>query len=96
MGEYASRSYEELKRLIKENRFEDLVCASTLLQHAKIMEHSEVICVSEGLSLEDKEKLGFKQAENVEEALDIAFKKQGKTAKIGIIDYGGDVLPRLR
>jgi len=96
MGEYASRSYEELKRLIKENRFEDLVCASTLLQHAKIMEHSEVICVSEGLSLEDKEKLGFKQAENVEEALDIAFKKQGKTAKIGVIDYGGDVLPRLR
>ena len=96
MGEYTNRSYEELKRLIKENKFEDLVCASTLLQHAKIMEHSEVICVSEGLSLEDKEKLGFKQAENVEEALDIAFKKQGKTAKIGIIDYGGDVLPKLR
>ncbi|MBE0478653.1 nickel-dependent lactate racemase [Candidatus Aerophobetes bacterium] len=96
LGEHALKSYKELKKLIKENRLEDLVCASTLLQHAKIMEHSsQVICISEGLSLEDKQKLGFKHAETVEEALDMAFKKQGKDAKVGTIDYGGDVLPIL-
>ena len=96
MGEYAHKSYGELKKLVKENKFDDLVCASTLLQHAKVMEHSEVICVSEGLSFEEKEKLGFRHADTLEEALEMALKRQGKNAKIGVIDYGGDVLPKLR
>jgi len=96
MGEYASRSYSELKKMVEEDKFDDLVCASTLLQHARIMEHSrEVICVSEGMSIEDKEKIGFKHAQTLEEALDIAFKTQGKDAKVGVINYGGDVLPRI-
>jgi len=94
LGDYGNRPYEEIKQFIKENRFDDLVCASTLLQHAKIMEYSEVICISEGLSLEDKEKLGFKHAKSVKEALDMGFQKWGKEAKVGIIDYGGDVLPK--
>mgnify|MGYP000067653888 CR=1 FL=1 len=96
MEEYAHKSYRELKRLIKENKFDDLVCASILLQHAKVMEHSEVICVSEGLSFEEKEKLGFRHADTLEEALEMALKRQGKNAKIGVIDHGGDVLPKLR
>jgi len=95
LGDYGTRSYQEVKKLVQENKFEDLVCASTLLQHARTMEYSEVICISEGLSLEDKEKLGLKHAESIEEALDMAFKNRGKNAKVGVIDYGGDVLPRL-
>ncbi|MFQ6066021.1 MAG: nickel-dependent lactate racemase [bacterium] len=93
---HADKPYEEIKKLIKENKIEDLVCASTLLQHALIMERSEVICVSDGLSVEQKERLGFRHAGSIEEALEIAFKKEGKTSKIGVIDFGGDVLPRLQ
>ncbi|MBC7190424.1 nickel-dependent lactate racemase [Candidatus Aerophobetes bacterium] len=96
LGEYATHSYGEIKKMVKENRFDDLVCASTLLQHVRLMEYvGEVICVSEGLSPEDKEKLGFKHAESVGEALEIALRRQGKGAKVGVIDYGGDVLPRI-
>jgi nickel-dependent lactate racemase len=95
LEKYADKSYQEIKKLIRENKLEDLVCASILLQHALIMDHCQVICISEGLSVEQKEKLGFRQAESVEEALEIALKKEGKRAKIGVIDYGGDVLPRL-
>lgn len=93
---YGNKPYEDIKKLIKENKIEDLVCASTLLQHALIMERSEVICVSEGLSAEQKGKLGFRHAETIKEALEIALKKEGKRAKIGVIDYGGDVLPRFQ
>lgn len=95
LGDFADRPYEDIKQLIQENKFEDLVCASILLQHAKIMEHLEVVCVSEGLSLENKEKLGFRHSGSIQEALEEAFKKQGKEAKVGVIDYGGDVLPKL-
>ncbi|MGQ9473575.1 MAG: hypothetical protein ACUVQZ_05525 [Candidatus Caldatribacteriaceae bacterium] len=45
--------------------------------------------------MEDKEKLGFKHAETVSEALEIAFKTQGREAKVGIIDCGGDTLPKI-
>ncbi|MGC8777636.1 MAG: hypothetical protein ACP5Q4_03060 [Candidatus Caldatribacteriaceae bacterium] len=76
--------------------FDDLVCAATLLLHAKIMEHSrEVICVSEGLGLEEKEMLGFRHAATIQEALDFAFGIQGKEAKVGVINCGGDTLPKL-
>ena len=95
LGNYAHRSYEDVKELIREGKLEDLVCAAALLQHAKIREHSEVICISEGLSVQDKEKLGFQHAESVGEALEMTFSKHGKKAKIGVIDHGGDVLPKL-
>lgn len=92
----AMLSYQELKKQVELGVFEDLVCAATLLLHAKIMEHSrEVICVSDGMSVEEKESLGFRHAATVEEALEMAFASQGKGAKVGIIDCGGDVLPRL-
>jgi len=92
---YGDRSYGEIKRLVKEGKIEDLVCGSILLQHALIRNRCEVICISEGLSIEQKEKLGLRHANSVEEALEIALVEHGKNAKIGVIDYGGDVLPRL-
>lgn len=94
--DHATRSYRELKKKVEEGTFDDLVCAATLLLHAKVMEHSrEVICVSKGLSIENKEILGFRHASTIEEALDMAFKTQGREARVGIINCGGDILPRL-
>lgn len=58
----------------------------------KGLEEKDVIYVSEGLSLEEKERFGFKHAESVEEALEAALRKQ---AKIEVIDYGGDAVPKL-
>ncbi|MEN3183979.1 MAG: nickel-dependent lactate racemase [Atribacterota bacterium] len=96
LKKYATLPYCELKRQVELGVFEDLVCAATLLLHAKVMEHSrEVICVSDGMSVEEKESLGFRHAATVEEALEMAFASQGKEAKVGIIDCGGDMLPRL-
>lgn len=96
LAKYATLPYQELKRLVESGTFEDLVCAATLLLHAKILEHSrEVICVSDGMSLEEKESLGFRHADTIGEALEMAFASQGKEAKIGVIDCGGDILPRL-
>ncbi len=96
LKKFATLSYRELKKIVQDGAFEDLVCAATLLLHAKIMEHSrEVICVSDGLSLEDKEALGFKHAGTVQEALEIALRTQGREAKVGVIDCGGDTLPTI-
>jgi len=92
---YGDRPYEEIKRLIKENKIHDLVCASILVSHALVRSHCEVICLSEGLSIEQKERLGFRHADSLNEAWEMVLAKYGKRVKIGLIDYGGDMLPRL-
>lgn len=96
MERYATRPYKEIKRLIKDGEIKDLVCAAGLVLHALMLERSQVICVSDGMSINQKRNLGFRHAENIPHALEMAFEDQGKDAKVGVIDYGGDVLPRVR
>jgi len=96
LEKYGDKSYKEIKKLIKENKIKDLVCAHALLQHTLVKGRTEVICISEGSSQEQKEKIGFKHADSLEKALEIALTKQGKKAKIGVINYGGEVLPLLK
>ncbi len=95
LGKYGDRPYDEIKRLIKENKIQDLVCASTLFCHARIRARCEVICLSEGLSIEQKERLGFRHADSLNEAWEMVLAKYGKKVKTGLIDYGGDMLARL-
>jgi|Deesub1362B_J571_1020462.scaffolds.fasta_scaffold00013_70 nickel-dependent lactate racemase len=93
VSEWAHLNYKEIKRRVREEEVEDKVGCSVLMLIKKATEGIDVIVVSDGLTKEIKEKFGFIHAENVEEALKIAFEKHGKNAKIGIIHHGGDVLP---
>ena len=92
-GEYACKSYDEIEDLYSNRKIQDGVCASALMIHSRCLERAKVICISEGLSGKDKESLNFKEAKNIDNALALAFKQQGKNARIGIIEYGGDVIP---
>jgi len=96
LEKYARVPLAEIRKLINEGKIEDLVCAAALVLHALILERCKVICVSEGMSIKQKENLGFEHAENISPALEKAFAKQGKDAKVGVIDYGGDVLAKVR
>lgn len=96
MERYAKKPYKEIKKLIQSKKIADLVCVAGLVLHALMLERSQVICVSDGMSINQKGNLGFKHAENIPHALEIAFEEQGKDAKVGVIDYGGDVLPRVK
>lgn len=93
--EYGNRSSKEIDRLYSGGKINDKVCAASLMIHSKCVERTKVICISTGLSKEDKSSLNFINANTIEEALKIAFIQQGKNAKIGIIEYGGDVIPIL-
>ena len=93
---YGTKSYNELFDLFQRNTFTDLVCTGILLQHAKCLAHCQVLCVSEGLSLSQKTALGFRHAQSIEQGLEQAFQTHGSSAKVGVIDYGGDMLPRIR
>ena len=96
LEEYATQPHEEIRRLIKEGKIKDLVGAANLILHTLILERAQVICVSEGMTIEQKKNLGFRHAQSISHALEMAFEDQKKDAKVGVIDYGGDVLPRVK
>ena len=93
---YALCSEQEIVRAWEAGRIADHVAVAPLRLHALARAHCEVICVSGGMSMQDKEKLGFAHAAGVAEALDRALVKHGRAARIGVIECGGDVVPRLR
>ena len=93
---FGTRSFEDIDHLYCSGEIKDSVCAGALMIHSKCIGRTKVICISNGLSKKQKESLNFIHAETVEKALEIAFSQQGNDAKIGIIEYGGDVIPTLK
>ncbi len=93
--ERATLGYYENLKAIESRELEDLVAAGALLAHAQILEVAEVICYSDGLTEDDKMALGFQHASNIDEALEIAFKRQGGEAEVGVLKCG-EILPILQ
>lgn len=95
LARYGRESYGEIRDRWDGGEIEDGVCAAALFLHSEIKNHSDTICVSNGMTSEDKRNLGFEHAESVERALKMTRRKIPRNGKVGIIKKGGDVLPRL-
>lgn len=95
LEKFGTLSTPEIKQRLAEGKISDTTAGATLILHSLLTRKREVICVSSGLSVKQKESLGFEHAGGINAALDKAFKLSGKDAKVGIIDHGGDVLPEI-
>ena len=79
---------------MKNRVIKNLICGGDLLLHARLLKRTKVICLS-SLRQEQKANLGFKSAESIQDALEMAFKIKGKNAKVGVINDGWEILPEL-
>jgi nickel-dependent lactate racemase len=95
LKERAALTYIENLEAIDKKEIDDLIAGAVLLVHAQILERAEVICYSDGLTEGDKKALGFRHANTVEEAMEMAFKSQGEDAKVGILKCG-EILPMTK
>jgi len=93
--QYARASVGEIERLMLTGKLADRVCGGALLQHARLLQRTKVICYSEGLREQQIESLGFEVATSLEDALGKAFALKGKHASVGVIDYGWMIIPEL-
>jgi len=91
-GQYATKGYNEILRLVETNMIEDLPAAGALLMHSQIREHANIICYSTGLTQEDTRSLGFDWASTVEDAMQMALRRHGDHARIGVLECG-EVVP---
>lgn len=92
---FGTQPDERIEELYANGEIADGVCAAALIMHSKCLARSRVICVSEGLSSSDQLRLGFATASDLNEAIDMALRQQGSTASIGVIEYGGDLIPMV-
>jgi len=91
---FARESEDEIMAGWKSGKITDEVAVAPLRLHAVAMAHCNVICVSDGMTPADKEKIGFEHAGSIAEALNTARAAHGKSADVGVIECGGDVVPQ--
>jgi nickel-dependent lactate racemase len=93
---YLLWSFEDQKAAVKRGEVEDLVELNVPMYHATVRHRVEkTICVTNHLSQEDIDALGFGFAPSVQSALEEAYEILGRDAKVGIIPFGGETLVRV-
>jgi nickel-dependent lactate racemase len=90
---FTSRSSVEIERAYRRREIKSGVGTALAVAWAKVREKDSVIMVSPGISAEEKTKLGFTHAENIESALREAFNKQGSHARVAVLTHAPEMLP---
>jgi nickel-dependent lactate racemase len=83
--------------MVRKGIIKKLTAAAHLVHVGRVIkERAKGIFVSQGISKEEKERLGFIHAKNPQEALDIAFSLLGHDARIAVLQRGGEILPIIQ
>jgi len=92
MAPYGSR---RLREMVSAREIEDEVGAALAIAWAQVREREEVWMVSDGISPEESEKLGFRYFASIQEALDAALAQKGSCARVTVLTHAPDMLPRI-
>ncbi len=94
--EFGYQTYEDADRLFRQGKIHKLTAAAHLVHVGRVIkERAKAVFVAQGISKEEKERLGFIHAKDPQEALEIAFSLQGRNAKIAVLQRGGEILPQI-
>jgi nickel-dependent lactate racemase len=95
--EFGYQTFETVDQWVRQGRIQKLTAAAHLVHVGRVIkERAKGIFVSQGISKEEKERLGFIHAKNPQEALDIAFSLLGHDARIAVLQRGGEILPIIQ
>jgi lactate racemase len=93
--EIGYRPHAEIVRMVEVDEVEDVVGAAVLSDVAQIVDRADCIMVSPGVKREETERLGFRYAAAAEDALRMAFERQGDAATVAVLRHGGHILPLI-
>jgi nickel-dependent lactate racemase len=95
MLRFGYRPFVQIARLVESGGVDDVVGAAVLADLAQIVDRVDCILVSPGISCDKAEQLGFRHALTAQDALTMAFGRQGADARVVVLRYGGRILPRI-
>jgi nickel-dependent lactate racemase len=93
--EIGYRPYAEIVRMVDAAQVDDVVGAAVLADVAQVMDRTDCILISPGVTRDDTQRLGFRYAATPQEALKTAFERQGNAAKVAVLRHGGRILPLI-
>jgi nickel-dependent lactate racemase len=79
-------------RLVEAGRL-DKVTAHNIVQGGKLVERTQAFMVSTGIATEDIRRLGFTPFASVQDALNEAARRKGRSAQVIILGMGGEICP---
>ncbi|MEW6622660.1 MAG: nickel-dependent lactate racemase [Bacillota bacterium] len=99
LREWMKYPYQEACKLVREISPEDeeadLVAADLAICNARIIQKANVLVISEGISQDDVEVLGYRRFDTLQQAVDFAL-EMVPDGTVGVLPRGGDCLPILR
>lgn len=93
--EIGFRPQAEISEMVEAGEIEDVIGAAILADVAQIVEKADCIMVSPGVRREEAERIGLRYGDTAQEALRMAFEKQGRDAKVAVLKHGGHILPLI-
>src|SRR5918912_2156675 len=87
------RPYAEIVRMVEAGEVDDVVGAAVLADVGQGLDRTDCVMVSPGIKREEALRLGFRYATSAQEALEMAFERQGSKAKVAVLQHGGHILP---
>jgi nickel-dependent lactate racemase len=91
--EIGYKPHAEIVKLVQQGKVDDLVGVAILADVCQIVDKTDCIMVSPGVTAEQAKRIGFRYARSAEEALRMAFERQGRRASVAVLRYGGHILP---
>jgi nickel-dependent lactate racemase len=91
--EIGYRPYAEIVQMVESNEVDDVVGAAVLADVVQVMDRTDCILVSPGVTRVEAERLGFRYAATTQDAVEMAFARQGNEAKVAVLRHGGRILP---
>ena len=91
--EIGYKPHAEIVQLVQQGKVDDLVGVAILADLCQIVDKTDCIMVSPGITAQQAKKIGFRYAGSAQEALRMAFERQGPRASVAVLRYGGHILP---
>ena len=94
--ELGYQTFEEVEQKVRQGKIRKLSVAAHLVHVGRVIkERAKGIMVSQGISKEETERLGFLYARTPQEALEIGFSLVGRDGKVAVLQRGGEILPLI-
>jgi nickel-dependent lactate racemase len=94
--ELGYQTFEEVDQKVRQGMIQKLTMAAHLVHVGRVIkERGRGIMVSQGISKQGTERLGFLYARTPQEALEIGFSLVGRDGKVAVLQRGGEILPAI-
>ena len=86
---------EEVNRKLKQGEIKDQIGGAFAIAWGLIKKRAKVIMVSQGILASDASQLGFDYADTAKMALNKAFTRHGRNAKVAVLTHAPDMVPTV-